>query len=322
MKVVEDNTITGIYKKLLSLILENGIEVSPRGLMTKEIHPACAVLTLPCNNIVISEARAINPLFMIDEFAWIFNNMNDVEYISRFNKAMKNFSDDGITMHGAYGRRLYDYNGTNQIEEAFKKLNENKDTRQAVLLIFDPSKDYKPTKDVPCNNLLKFTVRNNQLDLSVYVRSQDMILGFPYDVYHWTSFQQLMATILNLKIGYYYHIMDSAHIYQKDLNLAREITDEECNDICSNDIPIIDYRNVINTPYSITAFAQCLLIAGIDFHSSIEMMKNGMCEYIKLIAGMYHHHYKIDMCESCDSSNNLFITLYHYYLKKRRTRKS
>ena len=78
-----------------------------------------------------------------------------------------------------------------------------------------------------CNNYLKFTQRKGKLDMTVYVRSQDMIWGFVYDVVHWTLLQQQMANMLGVKCGTYWHIMDSAHIYKHHYEMANRIIQED-----------------------------------------------------------------------------------------------
>lgn len=248
LKVINANDLTNGYQELLHEIMQDGDSVSPRGMRTKEIHPCIMVLHHPENNLIFSPARAINPLFMLSEFVWIMSGLNDVEFVSKYNKAMGNFSDDGNILNGAYGPRIrefgrhYHYSknhdreffykicGVDQLNSICEKLKKDPDTRQAVIAIFNPYVDHQPTKDVPCNIFLKFTLREGALDLTAYVRSQDMILGFPYDVYHWTTLQQVVAKILNVELGAYYHIMDSAHIYEKDFKLAWTIADEDSNE--------------------------------------------------------------------------------------------
>ena len=232
---------------------------------------------------------------MLAEFVWMFSGSYDVHFLTKYNKKMAQFSDDGITFHGAYGRRLLDWYGHNQIQLAYDKLKGDKDTRQAVLLIFDPAKDYRKTKDVPCNNYLKFTIRENKLDLTVYIRSQDMILGMPYDIYHWTMFQRLMADFLNLDLGTYYHIMDSAHIYDHDFELSKKIVStydghtypSKLKTVCETPAEFLSWCKGLKTKisneefddssYDIDTFATDILLA---FKSKLMSVENNNNEYI------------------------------------------
>ena len=302
IKQIEGNNLTQLYKDILKNILINGKEYSPRGKKTKELHPFIMTLHNPVNNIIYSPIRAINPFFMISEFIWIITGKEDVDFVSKFNKNMRAFSDNGDILNGAYGPRIrnagnryyisqhddrsisYGIKGVDQLAKVILKLKEDNDTRQAVIAIFDAYKDYQKTKDVPCNIFLKFTLRDNRLDLTAYVRSQDMILGFPYDAYHWTLLQQIISKILNVKIGKYFHIMDSAHLYQQDYKMANEIVEEkiECNDMLEFDEPMTSIEDL--------DLKMNHMHASIKEESHSVFMWQG--EYMKNIEYMFKNHYR------------------------------
>ncbi len=72
---------------------------------------------------------------MIAELLWILRGSNSVSEISHYNKNWANFSDDGVTLNGAYGRRIFKHpcvdNNGNLIRREFKKFKEfDKDYRQ------------------------------------------------------------------------------------------------------------------------------------------------------------------------------------------------
>lgn len=60
-------------------------------------HPEERVLFFP--------ERDANPFFHFMESLWMIAGRNDVEWISRFSANIANYSDDGVTFHGAYGYR-------------------------------------------------------------------------------------------------------------------------------------------------------------------------------------------------------------------------
>jgi hypothetical protein len=63
----------------------------------------------------------------------------------------------------------------------------------------------------------------------VFMRSNDIMFGYPYDVFNFSSLQSIMANKLNIEVGTYTHVVDSFHLYKEQLNWAIEITDE--NDV-------------------------------------------------------------------------------------------
>ena len=52
------------------------------------------------------------------------------------------------------------------------------------------------------------------------MRSNDLWLGFPYDVFQFTCLQVRMAMELGLDIGTYTHIAGSLHLYARDFEKA------------------------------------------------------------------------------------------------------
>ena len=74
-----------------------------------------------------------------------------------------------------------------------------------------------PTKDLPCTISLQYLIREGALHCIVYMRSNDLWLGFPYDVFCFTAFQTKLAMELGVKLGTYTHIAGSLHLYERNL---------------------------------------------------------------------------------------------------------
>lgn len=242
MRTFEFETFDEAYPALMKVLLEEGEEVSPRGLLTKEISPIGITINNPRVHAITHPLRKLNYGFMVGELLWILRGGNEVESIAHYNKQWLKYSDDGKTLNGAYGQRIFNWNSSNitinQFEKAFEQLKKDPDTRQATIVLFDPYKDYRETKDKPCTNLMRFTIRNNKLNMTVFMRSNDIQKGFPYDVYNFTMIQELMAGKLNIPIGKYTHIADSFHIYEDDFEIAKEIINTPHN----NEHLILDAR--------------------------------------------------------------------------------
>jgi thymidylate synthase len=200
---------------------------------TLEISPVSITIKEPLKNVIFSEARKLNYGFMLGELAWILQGSNDAHHIAHYNKNWLNYSDDGIILNGAYGQRIFNYGsnnpseGVNQFEEAFKQLQRDKNSRQATIVLFDPTRDFKETKDKPCTNLIRFSIRENKLNMIVFMRSNDIMFGYPYDVFNFSTLQSIMANKLNLNVGIYTHIVDSFHLYKEQLSWANDIMREE-----------------------------------------------------------------------------------------------
>jgi thymidylate synthase len=57
------------------------------------------------------------------------------------------------------------------------------------------------------------------------MRSNDVWLGLPYDVFTATILHELMAGWLGADLGEYHHHVDSLHVYERDLDKAVTVLD-------------------------------------------------------------------------------------------------
>ena len=222
-----DNTTQLYLQSLLDLIAE-GQEVAPRGKRIKEIRPVIFQFN-PRNRVTFLKGRKINPFFQLAEAIWILNGKSDVGWLTNYNKNMGQFSDDGINFNAPYGERLrfwnknnyrnFVFNPTDQLLGVYKRLKEDKDTRQAVASIYNPLFDGYgyDGKDVPCNLLLTFKIRNEKLDLAVFNRSNDIHWGtFGANLCQFSTILETMSSWLDVEMGSYYQITDSLHVYLDD----------------------------------------------------------------------------------------------------------
>lgn len=244
MRTFEFESLDTAYPHLLKAILEEGHEVSPRGMLTKEITPVTITITNPRKRLITHPVRKLNYGFTIGEALWYLSGTDDVEQVAHYNKQWRNYSDDGKTLNGAYGKRIFQYeeNGEiiNQIEAVIEKFKQDKDSRHGTVLIFKPSDLIKTTKDVPCNNMLRFSIRNNKLQLMNVVRSNDIVFGLPYDIHFFTLLQELVAARLGVELGNYVHVVDSLHLYEMHFDMAQNIINTPHTDIYDIHQPI-DY---------------------------------------------------------------------------------
>ena len=81
---------------------------------------------------------------------------------------------------------------------------------------------------MPCTRLLNFQVRDGKLDLTVYMRSNDVIFGFSaVNVFNFTLIQEYIANILKIPVGKYYHVVNNFHYYEDFEKKVDEIINSE-----------------------------------------------------------------------------------------------
>lgn len=114
---------------------------------------------------------------------------------------------------------------------ALQALEQSPSTRQAVMTCYDAGDLLHAVggnkKDIPCTLNLQFLSRSGELSLITTMRSNDLWLGFPYDVFCFTTLQRLFAKVLGLKLGCYIHNVGSLHLYTRDQSKGGPVISEE-----------------------------------------------------------------------------------------------
>ena len=216
------DTVNEVWEKAFSALdklAAKGFEDSSRdGTVVGEYLDAVMVVNDPTRSIVTSPIRKMPMRYAVGELAWYLSGSNRVDDIARFAKKWAEISDDGMTNNSAYGYRIQHMFGFDQWEFVKELIKKDPNTRQAVIHIKNASD--KPTKDTPCTVYLQFFLRDNKLNLSVHMRSNDIWMGVPYDMFSFCFLQMKMAMELGVEIGTYTHYAGSLHLYQRDYKTA------------------------------------------------------------------------------------------------------
>ena len=212
-KAKDIDEVWGRWWNLLSSMNMN--DSSRDGNITGEILNAISVIEDPTKNILKSKIRNISMRYAVGEFLWYLSGSNRIKEIEKYTKNWERFSDDGKTVNSCYGWCIKEKFGFDQYEYIKSMLKETPETRQAVIHIKEASN--RKTKDVNCTVCLQFLVRENKLYMTTYMRSCDIWLGFPYDVFNFCNLQILLSMELGLELGTYTHICGSLHLYERNV---------------------------------------------------------------------------------------------------------
>lgn len=160
--------------------------------------------------------------FAIAECCWIINGDDTLAYLDPWNSKYREFVGDAPHVYGGYGQRLRRAFGCDQLIDAAIALRENPESRQIVLQIYHPGQDLPSetgqvrSKDIPCNVTSLLKVRNQKLEWTQVLRSNDLCKGVPYNFVQFTTLQEFVAGIAGVDVGSYTHFSDSLHIYESD----------------------------------------------------------------------------------------------------------
>lgn len=213
--------MNGVWLETLQKIVSSDLISKPRGFEIKEILNDQMKIDMHTPILSVVE-RNLGYKFMAREAWWIMDGRNDVESIKDYSKAISKFSDDGYHFNGAYGPRLVD-----QWHYIVDSLISDIDTRQAVATIWRPNP--RASKDIPCTISVQWLIRNNKIYCIDNMRSSDIWLGVPYDVFNFTMLTGYLMLLLrerglnNLELGYLYLNTGSRHLYENNFESAIDV---------------------------------------------------------------------------------------------------
>jgi thymidylate synthase len=225
------NDFSNLWLDILDQTISRGENVAPRGRLTKELRQASIGVNMR-RPVLMVPKRKLSYQFMAAEAYWILSGDDTVAGITPWNERIKQFSDDGERFFGAYGPKI-----VAQLPYVVAKLNEDPLSRQAGLTIW--RENPPATRDYPCTITIFFGIRSGKLNVHVFMRSSDLWLGLPYDVFNFSMLGHYVCGLLNkvpdqvpadpggdsfkyIEPGMLYVTAASSHIYQENIEAAIE----------------------------------------------------------------------------------------------------
>lgn len=258
MHIINVRNVEEALTRGVNLLKERGVKRKTRaGDVLVMEEPVVTQYNKPWERVLFNEKRDSNPFFHFMESLWMLSGRNDVEWISRFSSNIAQFSDDGVTFHGAYGHRwinhfedpVYGEESLNQLSVAIDLLRQNKNDRRVVVQMWDCRVDLgMKGKDFPCNTTIMFRADNGRLDMTVTNRSNDMIWGaYGANAVHFSFLQEVMASFIGIPIGKYYQFSNNFHAYINTFEKVKDI-DLQVLGFTPYETGMVDIAKIVNTP--------------------------------------------------------------------------
>ena len=275
MHIIQARNVNDALSQGLLYLRKNGIQESSRnGTVIVAPGPVTTVYEAPMERVLFSPIRDANPFFHLMEALWMLGGRNDLAWPLFFNSRFAGYSDDGKTLHGAYGHRWRHAFGKDQIRWVVDELREHPESRRCVIGMWNPATDLgHDGKDVPCNTTIFFMVRDGKLDMTVTCRSNDILWGaYGANAVHMSMLHELVARAAFMEVGTYYQVSNNYHLYGDVLSYAKAgematsagatdyYTMDEMRHVCPAKIMTVDFyqwevdlNNFLNNPLGGTA---------------------------------------------------------------------
>lgn len=221
MHVIRARNVNDAYASGYNLLQNLGQTRTTRnGTALVAPEPVTTHYNRPTERVIFHVTRDANPVFHFMEALWILAGRRDVAFLEQFNSNIARYSDDRRGFHAAYGHRLRHWAsvGTHRIDQLdalVQHLTAHPDSRRAVASIWDPTFDLGARSlDIPCNDMLKFELRDDRLNLVVFNRSNDIVWGcYGANVVQFSTIQEYLAGRLGVGVGWYEQVSCDFHAY-------------------------------------------------------------------------------------------------------------
>ena len=202
------------YEYLHDRILQEGIPFAD----TKALFNVGFYLQNPYLKDITNAERKWNKAYAEAEWQWYLSGDRNISKLGDlFGKVppiWQRMADKDGNVNSNYG---WQWKRNNQLDKIISKLSSYNDTRHAAISIYDAKEINTYDNDTPCTYAVQFTIIQNKLCMSVYMRSNDLWYGFCNDQYQFASLQELVAKRLDIELGWYYHSVHNMHLYNNKI---------------------------------------------------------------------------------------------------------
>ena len=211
----EFKNATEAFNYFLTELKINGIDFDN----TKALFNVGFYLLNPKDKIIKSKNRKFNEEYAKAEWDWYLSGDPSINKLGEIYGKIPPIwermalGDDKI-VNSNYG---YQWERGYQLDKVVAILKDNPSSRKAAISIYDGKEIAKYRKDTPCTYAVQFTVIDNKLNMSVYMRSNDIWYGFCNDQYQFASLQEVVADRLSMDVGWYYHHAHNLHLYKNKI---------------------------------------------------------------------------------------------------------
>ena len=214
-----------IFLDILTPLTTQGVKVSPRGLEVTEIENYSYEVP-PYVRFMNFDNRHLNINYIKTEFLWYLKGDRYDVSIANHAKIWQSIMNSDGSFNSNYGQ--YFFGEQNQFDTIVSILSQDRDSRRASVLLLTKEHVCSETKDVPCTYAVNFRIRNNRLNMTVRMRSQDAIYGMGNDLPTFSFIHEMMYNSLlefypDLVYGTYHHSVDSYHVYERHYDMLLQI---------------------------------------------------------------------------------------------------
>ena len=146
------------------------------------------------------------------------------EYQKDFEEMIRNekeFADRWGDLGPVYGKQWRSFCNVDQMASVIESLKQDPWSRRHIVSAWNP-KDIDQMALPPCHTFFQFSVTNHQLSCQLYIRSNDLFLGAPFNIAQYALLTHLVAHQTGFEPGDLVYTIGDAHIYLNHLDQVDE----------------------------------------------------------------------------------------------------
>lgn len=216
------------FQSIYGNLYNSGIVTFPRGQEVLEIENYSIVFN-PYYRFINFKSRNLNLDYIKREFVWYLKGNRFDTSIANYASIWKNIINKDGSINSNYGQYIFSKD-CNQFDNVAHTLINDTDSRRASIMILQPFHLLSDSNDIPCTYSLNFRIRQNKLNMSVHMRSQDAVFGLCNDLPTFSFIHEMLLRYLqkvdkfkNLEYGQYFHCVDSFHVYKRHYSILESI---------------------------------------------------------------------------------------------------
>ena len=153
---------------------------------TKTLFNQSFTILNPIDRNIDCDYRKWNLNYAEYEYQWYLSKNRSVEDIKKIAKIWDKMHNGDNIVNSNYG---YQWSRNNQLDYVINELKTNPLSRKACISIYDGKEHSEYKYDTPCTLSIVFYIYDNKLQMSVYMRSNDLWFGFCNDAYTFLKLQ-------------------------------------------------------------------------------------------------------------------------------------
>ena len=228
------------YLTLLQDVMQNGVEKGDRtGTGTRSVFGRQLRYDL-ADGFPLLTTKKLHIRSILHELLWFLSGETNIKYLQDNGVSIWNAwateSGELGPVYGAQWRRWQgaDEQAFDQISALVDGLKNNPDSRRHIISGWNvallPDETKKPWENAeaglmalpPCHLLYQFYVAGGKLSASLYIRSNDLFLGNPYNTASLAFLTHMLAQQCDLEVGDIIISIGDAHIYSNHFEQVNE----------------------------------------------------------------------------------------------------